>query len=478
MLSSPETIPVVAIVGGGVSGAAVAYHLAGTGLFGKQQIVLFEPRALLGAGLAYDTVEPAHRINVPSTRMSLFPDDPEHFQRWIDENAALADDPDALAVSGALYPRRGLFGRYMNAMIQPLVESGAICHVRERVLSADRLNDRWHLMGEGGYVVDADMLVIATSHPAPSAPEPLASILGRNPRFVADPTRHGALDPIGIDDRVLIVGNGLTSADVVAALGLRGHRGPITAVSRRGLRSRGHPLVPQDPFGDFTSDPVQTASGLLKRVRAAIRDAGREGLSWHAVIDQVRGHGEALWRGLPVEERRRIARHLRPFWDVHRFRVAPQVEAASEAAIADGRMTVLAGSVADVTVDGDGIRCVLRLGRSRQRVERYFDSVVVTTGPGHGGILRSQSFLAGLAKTGYLVNDPTGLGLDCNANSQAIGASGTATESLFISGPLARGTFGELMGLPQVTEHAVFVASGVANTVRTLFPDKQRLHSM
>lgn len=478
MLSSPRTAPVVAIVGGGVSGAAVAYNLAETGIFGCEQIVLFEPRELLGAGLAYDTLEPAHRINVPSTRMSLFPDDPEHFQRWIEANDAIAGDADALAPSGALYPRRGLFGRYMNAMIQPLVDSKAILHVRQRVLSAERRDGRWHLEGDGGYVVDADILVVATSHPAPSAPEPLASGLAGYPGFVADPTRAGALDPIGRDDRILIVGNGLTSADVVAALDLRGHRGEITTISRRGLRSRGHPLLPQDPFGDFTSEPATTASELLKRVRAAIRAAGEEGLSWHAVIDQVRGEGEALWQGLPVAERRRIARHLRPFWDVHRFRVAPQVEASSEAAIAEGRMTVLAGTVAEVGIDGDGIRCVLRLGRSRSRVERHFDAVVVTTGPGHGGILRSQPFLAGLAAQGYLANDPTGLGLACNGKSQAIGTAGTAEQSLFVSGPLARGTFGELMGLPQVTEHAVFVAAAVADELLARFPSARPADSI
>jgi len=58
-----------------------------------------------------------------------------------------------------------------------------------------------------------------------------------------------------------------------------------------------------------------------------------------------------------------------------------------------------------------------------------------------------------------LTLDPTGLGLACTERSEAIGPSGKADPSLLISGPLARGTFGELMGLPQVTEHAFFVAA-------------------
>jgi uncharacterized NAD(P)/FAD-binding protein YdhS len=470
--------PVIAIIGGGVSGAAVAYHLARTDVFQPQHIVVFEPRSLLGAGLAYDSSEPAHRINVPSTRMSLLPDDPEHFQRWIDANDALADDDAARAADGALFPRRSLFGTYMNRMVRPHVDSGAIRHVRSRLVAAERRNGRWHLTDAGGATLAADILVVATSHPAPSAPAPLVNILASHPRFVADPTRPNALDAIGAQDRVLVVGNGLTSADVVAALSLKGHIGSITGISRRGLRSRGHAPGPQEPFGDFASQPAATASGLLRQVRAAIRAAAAEGLSWHAVIDQVRGQGEALWQALPIVERRRIARHLRPFWDVHRFRVAPQVEAVSEEAIAAGRMEILAASVAEVAVTDDAIAVTLRLSRSHRLLQRHFDAVVVTTGPGHGGILRSQPFLTRLAEQGLLRLDPTGLGLDCNEASQAVGDLGLASPSLFISGPLARGTFGELMGLPQVTEHAVLVAQNVVAEVLSMFPALAREHRL
>jgi uncharacterized NAD(P)/FAD-binding protein YdhS len=466
---------VVGIVGGGLSGAGVAFHLARSGAFQRTPILVFEPRARLGPGLAYDTQDPAHRINVPASRMSLMPDDLEQFQRWIVENDAVAGDEDAMAADGNLFPRRSLFGSYVNAMVQPLVDSGDIVHIAERVADVGRRDGRWLISTTGGRQVEVDVLVVATSHPSPSAPMALESVLRGHPRFVADPTDPEALEPIRPSDRVLIVGNGLTSSDIIASLANRGHHGPITAISRRGLRSRGHARMAQDLFGDFVSNPARTALTLLVRIRQAIRAAEGEGRSWHAVIDQVRFQGGEIWRALPIGERRRIVRHLRPFWDVHRFRIAPQVEDASEQAIRAGRLAVLAASLAQVRRDGVEIECTLQLSRSHLRIERRFDAVVVTTGPSHGGIIDSQPWIRQLADAGHLSLDATGLGLACDNASRALGSGGEVAPSLYISGPLARGTFGELMGLPQVSEHALFVATEIIEAKvsdGTSFPDK------
>lgn len=466
-------LPVIAIVGGGVSGTGVAFHLLQHQSLRPGQLFIFEPRDRLGAGLAYDTQDPAHRINVPAAKMSLLPDDLEHFQRWLQESRALDDDDASVAANGSLFPRRAVFGNYINSMIRPFIEDGRVTHIRQGVKHISRSGSRWTITGEGGERVDADILVIATSHPSPLPPQQLQDALADHPRFVADPTKPDALAAIRSDDRVLVVGNGLTSADVIASLELRGHRGAITAISRRGLRSRGHAPVKQDLFGDFVSRPSRTAVSLLRHIRAAILEAEGEGRSWHGVIDQVRAQGRHLWNALPLEERRRVVRHLRPFWDVHRFRVAPQVEAVSERAIDTGRLDVLAASVAAVKVVDGAIDCRLRLSRSDRSVERQFDAVVVTTGPGHRGILQSQDWIEALAKAGCLAMDPTGLGFACDTQSRALDATGAVVPSLFISGPLARATFGELMGLPEVVEHAVLVAEQVGGAI-TEASDKRR----
>lgn len=70
-LTQAKKPPTIAIIGGGFTGAAVAWNLARKTQPGHVRIVIYEPRARLGGGLAYDTADPAHRINVPADRMSL-----------------------------------------------------------------------------------------------------------------------------------------------------------------------------------------------------------------------------------------------------------------------------------------------------------------------------------------------------------------------------------------------------------------------
>ena len=80
----------VAIVGGGASGALTTAHLLQHA--GHIRLTLIEPRAQLGRGLAYATQNESHLLNVRASNMSAFPDDPDHFWRWLRAQGHSGDD--------------------------------------------------------------------------------------------------------------------------------------------------------------------------------------------------------------------------------------------------------------------------------------------------------------------------------------------------------------------------------------------------
>ena len=450
--------PTIAIVGGGFSGAAVAFHLARS--HARARIVVFEPRERLGGGLAYGGDDPVHRVNVPATRMSLLPQEPDHFARWLEAAGVLADDAQALA-GGEAYPRRREFGRYVAQTLAPYLAAGAIRHIRARVVTLKKRDAGWLVTDETGAALHADLVVIATTHCPSTLPPPLRSLTS-DPLVIADPLVDRVVAPIGPDERVLIVGAGLTAADLVAALDAQGHRGPITLVSRRGLRARGRSLDVCPPEGDFLNPPARSATQLLRRVRAAIRACESLGGDWQSVIEAVRNQGQDIWRMLNPDARRRVVRHLRPFWDVHRFRAAPPIEAILDARLKAGSLTLKRARLGAVSADARGLCVELRDLRAGTAEQRRFDRLIVAIGPTHRDILAHQPFLAELAAAGVITLDPTELGLRTSRDGRAVGTDGSADPSLFIAGPLARGTLGELMGLPQVSVYAQFIATQVS----------------
>ncbi|RVA24559.1 hydroxyacylglutathione hydrolase, partial [Mesorhizobium sp. M7A.F.Ca.US.001.01.1.1] len=304
----------------------------------------------------------------------------------------------------------------------------------------------WTVHTSAGPVV-ADILVLAATHPRPGIPDALAS-LTEAPDFVADPYASAALSGIGPEASVLIVGSGLTSADMVAELDRRGHRGRILALSRRGLRSRGHPDIRGEPFGDFASAPATTALGLLKTIRATLAAARAANVNWQSVFDQLRLQGPVLWAALAPPERARLVRQLRVFWDVHRFRIAPQVAAVLDRRHAAGTVDTIAARLV-ASNDEDGSLAVSFQRRGQTRIETMrFAAVINTTGPAHRQALQLNPALSSLAEAGLIRTDQYGLGIETGLDSRAIGRDGAAVATLLVAGPLARGTFGELMGLP------------------------------
>ncbi|CAM3710857.1 FAD/NAD(P)-binding protein [Paracoccus yeei] len=452
----------VVIVGGGFTGASLAWQLAGMTL--PARITVVEPRAELGRGLAYSATDPTHRINVPAHRMSIDPDNRADFAEWIAEDAARLD-PQAVAPSGDLYPQRALFGRYVSERLAPHLESGAIRHIRARVSDVERSADgALVLLLSDETRIRADLLVLATGHPAPAVPKVVAGLTG-SAVLVPDPGDAVRLADIPEDARVLILGAALSAADVIATLDRQGHRGQITCLSRRGLRSRAQGPVCQDSGTDFTDPPATKASDLLRRVRDAIVDDQARGQGWHATFYRLRAQGPQIWAALDMDARARLLRHLRTWWDVHRYRLAPQVEAVIARLLDEGRLDYAAGHlVAAERRDGGADVTWRPRGTDTLRRER-FDRIVVTTGPAQDRCIGANPALAALARLGLIAPCPLGLGLATTAICKAQDAQGRTSDRILIAGPLARGHVGELVGAPECAAHARHIAREIARRV-------------
>lgn len=458
--SATGDLPTIVIVGGGFSGAVLAWHLHRTAPY-TYNIIIVEPRDEIGRGLAYDSSDPAHRINVPALKMNLDFDEEGHFEQWLIAEGYPARDP-AAEIPGALFPTRAAFGDYVSAHVGKL--DRAVTHRKATARAVVPQPNSYRVMCDDGGEIDADVVVLAVCHTPPQVPSSLAPLQSR-PRFIANPWQAESLSGIAPDHRVLIVGTGLTMADIVASLDRQGHRGSITAVSRRGLRSQPHASRQMEPFGDFIEDPEDTTLSLLRRVRRTIADAARDGLTWHPVLDQIRLQGIDIWRALPLDERAKLIRHLRPFWDTARFRIAPQVDDVITRRIANGTLTIRAASVRASADQGDDLAVDLRPRRSGNWERATFDAVVIATGPA-GTVFETNSLLGQIGDTGLARPDPLGLGIDVDLGSHAIGHDGVAAGSLFVAGPLARGTFGELMGAPDLARHARNIAETIVRQHR------------
>jgi uncharacterized NAD(P)/FAD-binding protein YdhS len=453
----------LAIIGGGLSGAAVAYHLAGLLPPGQVDVVVVEPRPELGRGLAYSARDPEHRLNVPSTKMSLRTDQMDHFNRWLASGAAPVLTEDSVAPSGDIFAPRQVFGEYVAAQIQPLLAQGRLRHVRAWVVGVDR-NDCYHLALSNGETLAADILVLATTHPKAVLPKELQALEG-DPGLIDDPLAPAALETIDPKERILIVGNGLTSADIVASLKKRGHLGKITALSRHGWQSMPHGPKQAETAEDFAVVPEHTALGLLRRVRQALASDAKQCLTWHAVFDRLRAQGPIIWAALPEVERRRFLRHLRALWDIHRFRIAPQTHTAGTALKAEGRLASIAARIVRVSI-GPSIDLTLRLRGARATAGLTVDRVILATGPAHGSVIETVPALADLADMGLVRADPLKLGLHVSKDGHALSQNGLTDGTLLVAGPLARGTVGELMGVPEVISWAEHIAREAANQIR------------
>jgi uncharacterized NAD(P)/FAD-binding protein YdhS len=450
----------LAVVGGGFTGVVLSIH-AIRAATRPLEIEVIEPSAELGRGIAYGTVDPTHRINVPSDRMSLFKDHPKHLTQWLFANGILPDGASTDS-QGHHYVARSAIGTYVLDTLKRTISAThfrhRLRHHRARAVAVQSNGAGWTVELSSEEQLTVDKVVLCIGHSAPVLPCPASPAALRHSGLIRNPWKADALSAIGSYDSVLVVGTGLSMADALASLADAGHRGRVTAISRRGLLPRPHGLF-LDDVDILDGEPApETAIGLLQLVRRRVRQY--ENLGWHPVVDGLRFKLRQMWLALPLEEKRCVLRRLLPFWDVHRFRIAPQLHNLLMDLCKDGRLVVERAGLAALDVEHEKI--VATLQRLRMVPQRApFEAIILCTGPGKS--LKSDPLIAQLLDSGLAQEDDVRVGLSVDLESRLISRDGAAQASFLALGPLTRGSFGEMTGAPDIARQIERIATNIVS---------------
>jgi uncharacterized NAD(P)/FAD-binding protein YdhS len=303
----------------------------------------------------------------------------------------------------------------------------AVTFVRREIVSLTRNRRGWRVAHDGGQI-NADFVVLATGNDMPSPMAP-----GLDPalrHLVAD--NPWKLPPITPQERVLILGTGLTAVDTVLALYDNGHEGQISLLSRHGMLPKGH--VPQNPQAALAGPFANTARALLRGLRQAADCDGRR--SWQELMDAMRPHWPTIWRQMPPLEQRRFLRHGATIWNL-------------QGRLAGAR---LLNEAAAITIRSAAKETILA-------ADRIINCMGPNMDPGKTYNPLIENIVASLQARPCA----SGIGLDVTSDNRVIGHDGMAHASMFAMGSLTRGQWWEITTMPEIVCQAQQIAESLSN---------------
>lgn len=442
----------VAIVGAGASGVLLASALVRPpAMF---DVALVDPDPV--GGPAFGGPDEHDLLNTRVRNMSLDPRSPGGFLDWLTLHR-----PRDPAWTGEDFAPRRLFGDYLRHRLGVLEGRtpglGRTRLVREAAIAAERHQRGWRLRLASGARLEAQVLVLATGL---ARPRPLI-FHGREgvEGFVQDdPWDQGALRGLHPGGDIVLVGAGLTALDVACTLWRRDPALKVVAVSRHGLLPRIH-ASPKAGAPALKPPYPTTARELYAKLRAAAEFVEGDASLRHGVFLGLRRIGAAVWAGLPPEERAMFLRHFRRYWEVERQRVPPAQAEVVNQAIADGRLEIVRGRLAEAKPLPSGLEARVAILSSAGPRALTVRRVINCSGPEPDPFRSRNPLLLDLLAQGAAAADPLGLGLHVDQDGAVLGAGRAPSAGLFALGPPTLGRFYEVTQVAEIRAQAQRLAA-------------------
>ncbi|MGP1667601.1 MAG: FAD/NAD(P)-binding protein, partial [Rhodanobacter sp.] len=292
---------------------------------------------------------------------------------------------------------------------------------------------------------------------------PLAGIeqsLRDSGHYITDPWPWLAANTTPAPREAVLIGLGLTAADMALELAERWPHTRFTAVSRHGHWPEAHLPTVAVPDGDgadlaeamHNHPSVRYWLRLLRETTATTRD-------WRPVIDSLRPRTPDLWRELDVEQRQRFLRHARWAWERVRHRMAPATASKLNAWEQQGRLRRWRGRIHGATLVDDRVQLNLAAHSGQPARQLDTDLVIQTTGIEHDVSRTHHPLVRQLVTNQHVLPDPLGLGWQSSDHGHLLQSDGAQWPHLFAIGSLLRGTLWESTAMPEIRQQARRIAA-------------------
>ena len=457
-----KAAPVIAIIGGGFCGSFTLVQLLRQA--SKPVSVFLINRSYpLVKGIAYGTEDENHLLNVAAGKMSPFPDEPDHFVRWVKSQKSLRH-----YVSEELplaYLPRSVYGNYLQSIFKDTLRQKPFfvdCTIlQDEAKDIVPLFNKYKIVLHAHQAVTADKIILATGNFPPGQLPIKDERFYTSQNYFENPWSRQATENIKPDETIFIIGTGLTMLDISLSIVRNGFKGKIIALSRSGLLPLYHKR--RKPYLQLLDDlkPPYRLARLYEIYFKHIMLTTKLGNPTEALMDAIRPKIQEIWMGLSKPEKIQFMEHVKHFWNVTRHRASKEVHDAISCLIEKNILQVTAGRLISMTETGNDVEIIFRDKKTLKNKIIRVNRVINCTGPETDITKVNDDLIKNLLKRGFITPDELKLGVNALPDGTIIQRDNSLSSFLFTLGTNLKGILWESTAVPELRSQTSQLAGDV-----------------
>jgi uncharacterized NAD(P)/FAD-binding protein YdhS len=343
----------IAIIGFGFCGIMVFGNILKKISIQKSQVkikfIIFEKDGENAVGAGFSNFNDNYILNVPAKKMSPFQDSPDDFVDFLKENY-----PEIYSKNGPDgYISRNIYGQFLKKLRSDFFKLANDLKIDYELIQKAVINiDEGFKIHTESLIFDADEVVLSSSFVQSKLNYCLNDEKLISPLWSKNSINFHQKNNFKVDDKICIIGTGLSAVDVLVGLNAKNFSGKIYAISRRGNFPQPHfsqhNIISNQGSINFIEDS-DVKIGLVNislKFRKYLRN--NENYDLRHLIDSIRGKTKFLWQNFDEKNKGSFLKKFLPYWNIFRHRVPNSSLEIINKMIENNRLEIIKSSVKSI----------------------------------------------------------------------------------------------------------------------------------